>query len=116
MIHLIILMFHTSLIPFISFDQYFTPKFYNIPNMKICVSFAVKYNIRSSLDARFGLRGNERGSKAQPLVAGLIHILAIGGSAGPAPLAVIFHLGFGMEVHLRDIIRTSALFKSILGS
>ena len=73
-------------------------------------------NIRSSLDTRFGLRGNERGSKAQPPSGRVFNTLAIGGGAGPVPLAVIFHLGFGMEVHLRDIIRTSALFKSILGS
>ena len=33
-IHLIIHLFHTSLIPFISLDQYLTPNFYNIPNMQ----------------------------------------------------------------------------------
>ena len=32
--HLIIHMFHTSLISFISLDQYITPNVYNIPNMQ----------------------------------------------------------------------------------
>ena len=73
-------------------------------------------NIRSSLDARFGLRGNDRGLKAQPPSGRGIQHPGNRGGAGPAPLVVIFHLVFGMEVHLRDIIRTSALFKSILGS
>ena len=33
-VHLIIQMFHTSFIPFISSDQYITPNLYNIPNMR----------------------------------------------------------------------------------
>ena len=46
MIHLIIHMFHTSLMSFISLDQYLTPNLYNIPNMRF---FAVQYISRLSL-------------------------------------------------------------------
>ena len=41
MVHLIIHLFDTSLIPFISLDQYLTPNFTIYQICKICVSFAV---------------------------------------------------------------------------
>ena len=41
--HLIIHMFNTSFIPFMSLDQYLHPKLYTIPNMQNILSFAVRY-------------------------------------------------------------------------
>ena len=46
LMHSIIYMFNTSVIPYISFDQYLTPNLYTLPKKKkICVSFAVQYMI-----------------------------------------------------------------------
>ena len=49
MIYLNIHLFHTSLIPFISLDQYLTPNFTIYQICKICVSFAVKYTYTCTL-------------------------------------------------------------------
>ena len=44
MVHLIIHIVNTSVIPIISLEQYLNPNLYTIPNIeKICVSFAVQY-------------------------------------------------------------------------